>query len=169
MLTSVALHAARWPPHTDSAYRGYLDSFEFTGPWVGASDVQSIVTIDACTHFHFSEAQVLRDVQKTVLSFVCFENKVISTGRWGCGVFGGTPAHKFAQQLVAAAITGAELQFSTFGTPDGCDDLLAGVLAVQERGGGGATSAGRLLAAVLECEGCQPSEFVGRFLAALRQ
>jgi hypothetical protein len=84
-------------------------------------------------------------------------------------VFGGTPAHKCAQQLVAAAITGAELQFSTFGTPDGCDDLLAGVLAVQERGGGGATSAGRLLAAILECEGCQPSEFVGRFLAALRQ
>ena len=163
----MVLNRAHWSPRADSAYRGYLDSFEYTGPWVGASDVQSILTIDACTHAHFSEPQVLRDVQKAVLSFGCFENKVISTGRWGCGVFGGTPAHKFAQQLVAAAMTGVELQFSIFGTPDGCDELLAGVLAVQERGGAGATSAGRLLAAVLGCGGCQPAEFVGQFLAGL--
>ena len=87
-------------PHTcdtDSAYRGYLDSFEYTGPWVGVSDVQSILTIDACTHSHFSEAQVLRDVQKAVLAFGCFENKMTSTGRWGCGVFGGTQIRPVAR------------------------------------------------------------------------
>lgn len=64
-------------------------------------------------------------------------------------------------------MTGAELQFSTFGTPDGCGDLLAGVLEVQERGGTRSTSAGRLLAANLECGDCQPTEFVGQFMAAM--
>ena len=164
---------------TDSSYSGYLDSFEYTGPWVSGggamgSDVQNILTIDACTHSHFSESQVIRDVQKAVLAFSCCEpGQVISTGRWGCGVFGGTPAHKFAQQLVAAAMSGAALQFSTFGTPDGCDEILTGVLGVQEQAGAEAVSAGRLLAAILACEGCRRGrgggggDFVQRFLAAL--
>ena len=55
----------------------------------------------------------------------------ITAGRWGCGVFGGVPAHKFMQQLVAARFAGCDLRFSTFGTPDGCDELL---LAVQLAG-----------------------------------
>lgn len=152
-----------------SAYRGYLHTFEYTGPWLGASEVQSILTMDACTTSHFSEPQVLRDVQKAVLAFECCEGQVISTGRWGCGVFGGTPAHKFAQQLVAAALVGVErLEFSTFGSPDGCDEVLAVVQQEQIRGAAGeVVSAGRLLAAILDCEGSRPSEFVGRFSAAL--
>ena len=62
-----------------------------------------------------AEAAVLRDVQKAALAFA--GQKVISTGRWGCGVFGGTPAHKFVQQLVAAMLSGSQIHFSTFGTP----------------------------------------------------
>jgi len=26
---------------------------------------------------------------------------LVSTGRWGCGVFGGVPAHKFLQQVTS--------------------------------------------------------------------
>eukprot|EP01043_Picozoa_sp_COSAG02_P044645 COSAG02_NODE_4007_length_5920_cov_5.932829_4_plen_389_part_00 len=154
-----------------SSYQGYLHTFEYTGPWLGASEVQTILTIDACTVSHFSEPQVLRDVQKAVLAFECCEGQIISTGRWGCGVFGGTPAHKFAQQLVAAALVGVKLEFSTFGTPDGCDEVLAVVhhhhhQQLQEAAEG--VSAGQLLTAILECEGSRPEEFVGRFLAALQ-
>ena len=155
-----------------SSYRGYLHTFEYTGPWLGASEVQSILTIDACTSSHFSELQVLRDVQKAVLAFECCEGQVISTGRWGCGVFGGTPAHKFAQQLVAAALAGVKLEFSTFGTPDGCDEVLAVVhhhhqqQQLQDPAEG--VSAGQLLAAILDCEGSPRAEFVGRFSTALQ-
>ena len=58
---------------------------------------------------------MLRDVQKAALAFA--GQPVVSTGRWGCGVFGGTPAHKFVQQLVAAMLSGSQIHFSTFGTP----------------------------------------------------
>jgi len=154
-----------------SSYHGYLHTFEYTGPWVGTSEVQAILTMDACTISHFSEPQVLRDVQKAVLAFECCEGQVISTGRWGCGAFGGTPAHKFAQQLVAAALVGvSSLEFSTFGTPDGCDEVLASLEQRQQLQGvaGRRVSAGQLLAAILDCEGSRPAEFVDRFLAALQ-
>jgi len=39
--------------------------------------------------------------------------RTVSTGRWGCGIFRGLPAHKFAQQLVAAKLAGCTLEFST--------------------------------------------------------
>ena len=39
-------------------------------------------------------------------------------------MFGGTPSHKFAQQLVAARLAGVKVHFSAFGSPDGCDRLL---------------------------------------------
>lgn len=67
----------------------------------------------------------LRDICK---AYSCFRDlgatACISTGRWGCGVFGGLPAHKFTQQVIAATLAGTALRFSTFGTPDGCDKVL---------------------------------------------
>ena len=44
---------------------------------------------------------------------------VISTGCWGCGVFGGAPSLKFVQQLLAASVVEDVdlLLFSTYGNP----------------------------------------------------
>jgi hypothetical protein len=160
-----------------SAYRGYMYRFEYAGPWEGPSDVQAILTMDACTASHFSERSVLRDIQKAAM---CFRGSgTVSTGRWGCGVFGGTPAHKFVQQLVGAMVGGGcdTVQFSTFGTPDGCDTLLAALsrlLPQPGSGGGGvdqqgkrAIRPGELLGHLLECCGSQPHEFVSRFVRAI--
>merc|ERR1712196_103923 len=54
-----------------------------------------------------------------------------SSGKWGCGVFGGDPAHKFIQQVVASSLANCKLHFSTFGAPDNCDRVLGIIKAVQ--------------------------------------
>merc|ERR1711920_46298 len=70
----------------------------------------------------FRDDIVLRDIRKAYLCFMgC---SVVSTGHWGCGIFGGLPAFKFVQQALAASLAGCKLQYSTFGSPDGCDQIL---------------------------------------------
>ena len=126
-----------------SQYTGYLDSYECVGAWPDRT-IATILTLDACTHAHFSRAALLRDVRKAYTSYAALaaatggggevgagDAAVVSTGRWGCGVFGGLPTHKFLQQLVAARLAGVRLEFSTFGQPDGCDDLLDSVSQTQ--------------------------------------
>merc|ERR1719488_36269 len=93
--------------------------------------------LDACLARHFDRDMQLRDLGKAIAAFGALRaargggggddddgDVVVSTGRWGCGVFGGVPAHKFLQQLIAASLAGVRLAFSTFGQPDGCDELL---------------------------------------------
>ena len=109
-----------------SAYTGYLHSFRFAGPFVNNDVcsnllVQTIITMDAVSMGHFNPANVRRDTKKAFLAFKKTaefwinqyggENNdselkqiVISTGRWGCGVFGGTVLHKFLQQYIAARL-----------------------------------------------------------------
>ena len=53
---------------------------------------------------------------------------IVSTGRWGCGAFGGLAAHKFALQVLAARLAGVHLRFSTMGSPDGCDAVRDAML-----------------------------------------
>lgn len=121
-----------------STYSGYQYSFMYTGacnPSLAAS-VQAVLTMDACYFDHFDRRQQLRDVQKAFLGFDAVRRSahllspatvrpVISSGRWGCGIFGGSPAHKLLQQLVALRLAGGvEVRFSMFGTPDGCDTCL---------------------------------------------
>ena len=119
---------------------------------------------------------MLRDVRKAYASFAALAaatragaggaataataapTALVSTGRWGCGVFGGVPAHKFLQQLLAAALAGVRLTFSTFGQADGCDELLEAVRRSQMSVG----QAWELLGAC-----ASRSAFEGR-LAALR-
>ena len=124
-----------------SRYTGYLDSYECAGAWPSHT-ICTILTLDACTHAHFSRRHLLRDVRKAYTSFAMLaeakradgdatSTAVVSTGRWGCGVFGGVPAHKFLQQLIAASLAGVRLAFSTFGQPDGCDELLEKIGSTQ--------------------------------------
>ncbi len=49
---------------------------------------------------------------------------IVSTGKWGCGAFGGVAAHKLLQQSVAAAAAGVDLEFSSFGDLEGCDIII---------------------------------------------
>ena len=104
-----------------STYSGYLKTFQFAGPWQGEPTVQAILAMDAATMHHFSQDMVLRDVRKAYLAFQ--GHSAISTGRWGCGMFGGIASHKFVQQVIAAHLAGVQLHFSMLGTPDGCDEI----------------------------------------------
>lgn len=107
-----------------SKYTGYLDTIQCTGP-VEEHSVQHILTLDACINDHFKMSNILRDIRKAFTSFVALpEGSRVSTGKWGCGVFGGVPAHKFMQQVIAARAAGVQLRFSTFSDPVGCDKLL---------------------------------------------
>eukprot|EP00931_Biecheleriopsis_adriatica_P029192 TRINITY_DN17367_c4_g1_i1.p1 TRINITY_DN17367_c4_g1~~TRINITY_DN17367_c4_g1_i1.p1 ORF type:complete len:261 (-),score=43.91 TRINITY_DN17367_c4_g1_i1:536-1318(-) len=108
-----------------SLYTGYGSSFKHAGAWSGCP-TQSILTMDASTRHHFTEQSVLRDIRK---AFLCFQGcHVVSTGKWGCGAFGGVPAHKFAQQLVAATLAGCQLYFSSgSASSEGCDVIFEAV------------------------------------------
>ena len=81
----------------------------------------------------------------TTASLASDTQPIVSTGRWGCGVFGGLPAHKFTQQVLAARLAGVSLRFSTFGSPDGCDEVLD---AMHKANG---TSISEVWAVLLDC------------------
>uniref|UniRef100_A0A7S1BAR9 poly(ADP-ribose) glycohydrolase n=1 Tax=Corethron hystrix TaxID=216773 RepID=A0A7S1BAR9_9STRA len=130
-------------------YSGFLDSFMCKGlvPHLDrAASLETVMTMDACTYSHFSKKMIQRDICK---AYHCFREyaldslgltaessiphqqyPIISTGKWGCGVFGGRPAHKLVQQACAANLAGVDLQFSTFHNDDGCSKVLA---ALQSR------------------------------------
>jgi len=73
----------------------------------------TILTADACLEDHFGEENNWRDVQKACLAFCDMGS--VSTGRWGCGAFGGDVQHKLLQQIIAARISGLEvLHFAAF-------------------------------------------------------
>ena len=86
---------------------------------------------------------------------------IVSTGRWGCGVFGGLPAHKFTQQVLAARLAGVRLRFSTFGQPDGCDTVLDAMTQGKE------SSVARAWALLLECD--RRDSFEKRLCAGLAE
>ena len=127
-----------------SQYTGYLETFSCQGAVAPASDgiggmcIQTILTMNACYDRHFTTAMISRDVGKACHSFalLCDEAAetsdsffgpsipTVSTGKWGCGGYGGVPAHKFVQQVLAANMAGVDLEFACFGSMDGCDELL---------------------------------------------
>jgi len=126
-----------------SSYTGYLNTFCCTGPVQPQQlQIQHILTLHACYEDHYTAENVLLDTRKAYTSFAALADYVcrhstantgnsnqqslvsVSTGKWGCGAFGGTPSHKLLQQIVAAKLASVKLHFSTFGTPDECDLLL---------------------------------------------
>ena len=158
-----------------SSYTGYLDSYSVGAALSPPSPPFTILTLDATTHSHLSRTTMLRDIGKAHAAFSRHATEsrwrneasmpsvpVVSTGRWGCGVFGGMPCHKFLQQVIAAKVAGVELEFSTFGTPDGCDSVLAALRA-------NATPVSRAWDALCGCEGAAHSNsgIEERLLASL--
>eukprot|EP00397_Hematodinium_sp_SG-2012_P040947 GEMP01044986.1.p1 GENE.GEMP01044986.1~~GEMP01044986.1.p1 ORF type:complete len:441 (+),score=101.96 GEMP01044986.1:174-1496(+) len=95
-----------------SLYKGYGATFEFVKP-LKKTYAQVLLTMDAVYANHFTKDSVLRDIRKATIGFQNSPGP-ISTGKWGCGVFGGNVEHKFLQQVIAASIAEKDLRFSTF-------------------------------------------------------
>ena len=93
-----------------SSYTGYLDSFKYDS---SISKIIDCIAIDALTCKHF--AQSVRDLKKCYIGFSSCKKENISTGKWGCGAFGGDVAHKFLQQIMVAQLCGKTLYYSSFG------------------------------------------------------
>ena len=117
-------------------YAGYLYTFRVAGltpsAFSPAPDPCTVVAIDAMVAHspssQFLVPALLRDLNKAYVGFSGLPPhpeddgsnalNLISTGMWGCGVFNGDPTLKFCQQIMAAAVLGADVHYSTFGKPD---------------------------------------------------
>ncbi|KAF0727222.1 hypothetical protein Ae201684P_019190 [Aphanomyces euteiches] len=99
------------------SYTGYLDTFRFADVLTPLPPPFDILSMDATVANHFTENIVHRDILKASLAFVDARPSAVSTGHWGCGVFGGNKTHKFIQQWIAASIRKGvtRLDYSVFG------------------------------------------------------
>ena len=116
---------------------GYLYSFKFSNINENylAKDLtipydkenENILCLDATFRAHYSLESVAQDISKFYSACnYCnkkYNNAGISTGSWGCGVFGCDKAHKFLQQLICAKANNVKLSFSTFGNQKYAEDL----------------------------------------------
>ena len=109
-----------------SRYKGYGSSFKFEKSSI-TNDLTKIkrhriIAIDATVSrgFFFNNPQkdIMRDIHKAYVGFNLINlesqkdvEKTISTGNWGCGVFGGNHELKFLQQWIAASFAGVKKLF----------------------------------------------------------
>ena len=115
-----------------SDYKGYGYKFTYNGCLIKEKTPikkHRIIAIDALSmkySFKFIKGRSLlddikRDIHKAYVGFSLANfdknlEKTISTGNWGCGVFGGNHELKFIQQWIAASFAGVErLDYYTFG------------------------------------------------------
>lgn len=124
-----------------SAYSGYSSGLRFEGPCAARFD-RSVVAIDALPFvtgrdqlMQFHKKPVLRELNKAFIGFNVEKyqerenaRKRIATGRWGCGAFKGNAQLKFIIQWLAAAESGKELVFHTYG-----DSSLDSIPAVVKK------------------------------------
>lgn len=116
-----------------SSYSGYSTSFRFEGAFDSPRLLQNVIFMDASIAEsegqQFTLENNLRDIRKAYLGFSASaqskdshekealedELHIVSTGKWGCGVFGGNPVLKFLQQLIAATLSqNVALLFSSY-------------------------------------------------------
>jgi poly(ADP-ribose) glycohydrolase len=122
-------------------YTGYLNSFRWAGPHPEATtpsaQVPDIIAIDSVVNKgvlnQFRENT--RDLRKCFGGFSVWDEpdtlsslqryhgkpyKAISTGKWGCGVFGGDNTLKFLQHLLVAVASPhrKRLKYCCFGSAD---------------------------------------------------
>jgi len=108
-----------------SEYSGYMRTFNFLGFYDvnGAQRCSNILVMDAVFEKHFDSQNILRDINKAFLGFSACGTPTISTGQWGCGIFGGDPTLKFIQQVLAARSAGVRLDFSTYRNAQRMEDF----------------------------------------------
>ena len=111
---------------------GYANSFKFKQSNI-TDDLSTvkrhrIIAIDASinrsfyNYFYKNTNDIIRDIHKAYVGFNLInleENKniekIIATGNWGCGAFGGNHELKFIQQWLAASFVGVKrLDYYTF-------------------------------------------------------
>eukprot|EP00931_Biecheleriopsis_adriatica_P073089 TRINITY_DN47447_c0_g1_i1.p1 TRINITY_DN47447_c0_g1~~TRINITY_DN47447_c0_g1_i1.p1 ORF type:complete len:652 (+),score=71.61 TRINITY_DN47447_c0_g1_i1:35-1990(+) len=91
----------------------YFSPKGFAGP-VDSKERLKVLAADASLSDHFSEANNIRDLQKSYLAFQHVSHSV-SSGRWGCGAFGGDVEHKLLQQIISARLARLQqMHFSTY-------------------------------------------------------
>ncbi len=94
-------------------HSGYGESFAYQGA-AEPKIVHEVLIVDASQEAHFRRSA--RDLAKVCSAFSGCRSAQISTGHWGCGVFGGNIVHKFVLQGMAAQICGRLLYYSCFGS-----------------------------------------------------
>ena len=111
---------------------GYAHNFRFEKSAI-SNDLNKIkkhriIAIDAVVnrgffkYYYDPQKDIMRDIHKAYVGFNLINsedekdfNKIISTGNWGCGAFGGNHELKFIQQWVAASFAGVKrLDYYTF-------------------------------------------------------
>ena len=120
-----------------STTSGYAWSLGFQGPYeVAAASTHnsSLIAIDALDLRRSNQNQaeqyspklLMRELNKALAGFSCQGNRTISTGLWGCGVFGGHPQLKTLIQWCAASLVGKSLVLFTADDErlNGCQELL---------------------------------------------
>ncbi len=140
-------------------YRGYLRTFRFTGLRADRK-VQEVLAADAVYYDHFAPESVARDLNKVWLGFTSCRGRSVSTGHWGCGVFGGNRVAKFVQQCCAAAVAGVSLDYSTFGDEDTAK-ALGELLATLSSSG---ATVGAAVRAVSQYDGPNDDDSVARHI-----
>lgn len=101
-------------------YKGYGESFEFDG-FYGGDKLEDILAIDAAMGpgiFQYQKNGFYRDYLKLLIGFDAVvrstKKQKVSTGHWGCGVFGNDKTCKFLQQWCAASVLGVEIKYSIY-------------------------------------------------------
>ena len=109
-----------------SSYSGYGFSLKYTEPQVGIDQIlqsYDVIAMDAldlsCDYQQSLQLQLKstnleRELRKLLAGFSFFNNKIIDTGHWGCGAFGGNKCVKGLLQMIAATITGNTLSYCCF-------------------------------------------------------
>ncbi|MEC7987131.1 MAG: poly(ADP-ribose) glycohydrolase [Myxococcota bacterium] len=104
--------------------QGYGWSFSNGGVHQDSTPVQEgvlqsfLVALDACDYrrrdprSQYQEVDILRDVNKAYIAFGApFGPRIVATGNWGCGVFGGNPALKLLLQWMAVSQSNRSLLY----------------------------------------------------------
>ncbi|XP_068114923.1 poly(ADP-ribose) glycohydrolase-like isoform X4 [Hyperolius riggenbachi] len=122
-----------------SEYKGYAESYKWDRVHEDLAPRDSwqrrtteIVAIDAI-HFRryidqFTPEKIKRELNKAYCGFyregILPESlSAVATGNWGCGAFGGDPRLKALIQLLAAAESGRDLVYFTFGDKELMHDV----------------------------------------------
>lgn len=112
-------------------YDGYQKTLKMKSPAMENESRKDFFAIDAIKYSkdgstkngaspaedQYKVSNILRELNKALVGFSFPEESrfnTISTGKWGCGAFGGDPQLKFLIQWMAASIVNKPLLFHTF-------------------------------------------------------
>lgn len=131
-----------------SRYSGYSETFRYEGDYLDTTPRDAygrrlcqVVAVDAVP-FRRSETQyqrrfLLRELNKVYTGFYSPRQDVsriaVATGNWGCGAFQGDPRLKCLIQLMAAALTGRDVAYFTFGDQQLSDDIFSMYSLIKEK------------------------------------